>query len=191
MNDAEGIAIVRKHCIACHERTDEVALAAENIASRAHGAIEHPRRFVYQQTVQDRAMLLGTAAAINRRRKAAALGRWMRRCHERDQSGRREARGRAATFGLGVPPLLAGQAHGAGLALWRRSRHSGFQRRRGYFPVNHGVATPVQLALLMLMAAADRRRRRRLPRADPAAAAPTWLMGIVRHHRLYRCRQRP
>ena len=80
VSDAEALAIVRKHCIACHAEKPTHILPFErppkNVALESLAQLKQHAASVYQQTVS-RAMPLGNAAAKTEAERAA-LGRWIK-----------------------------------------------------------------------------------------------------------------
>ena len=80
VSDAEALAIVRKHCIACHaDKPTHPAFEQppKNVALESLAQLKQHAASVYQQIVQDRAMPLGNAAAMTDAERAA-LGRWIK-----------------------------------------------------------------------------------------------------------------
>ena len=80
VSDPEALAIVHKHCIACHAaKPTHPAFdqPPKNVALESLAQLKQHAASVYQQTVQDRAMPLGNAAAMTEAERAA-LGRWIK-----------------------------------------------------------------------------------------------------------------
>src|SRR5690349_8329117 len=80
VSDAEALAIVQKHCVACHaEKPTHPAFdrPPKDLALETLAQLQQHARLVYQQTVQDRAMPLGNQTGMTEAERAA-LGRWLK-----------------------------------------------------------------------------------------------------------------
>jgi uncharacterized membrane protein len=80
VSDVEALAIVHKHCVACHaEKPAHPAFERppKDIALETLAQLQRHTRLVYQQTVQDRAMPLGKQTGMTEAERAA-LGRWVK-----------------------------------------------------------------------------------------------------------------
>ena len=80
ISDAEALAIVQKHCAACHaEKPTHPAFEQppKNVALETLAQLKQHARLVYEQTVQNRAMPLGNQTGMTEAEREA-LGRWIK-----------------------------------------------------------------------------------------------------------------
>ena len=78
VSDAEALAIVHKHCVACHAAKPThpaFAEAPNGVTLETIAGLKKYARRVYAQTVQNKAMPLGNQTGMTEDERAA-LGRW-------------------------------------------------------------------------------------------------------------------
>jgi len=80
LSDAEALAIVHKHCVACHAaKPTHPAFqeAPNNVTLETIADLKKYAQRIYAQTVQNRAMPLGNQTGMTEDERAA-LGRWLK-----------------------------------------------------------------------------------------------------------------
>ncbi len=80
VSDAQALAIMRKHCVACHAAKPThpaFAEAPNGVALETVADLKKYARRIYAQTVQNRAMPLGNQTGMTEDERAA-LGRWLK-----------------------------------------------------------------------------------------------------------------
>jgi uncharacterized membrane protein len=80
VSDAQALAIVRKHCVACHAAKPThpaVQQAPNGVALETAADLKKFASRIYAQTVQNKAMPLGNQTGMTEDERAA-LGRWLK-----------------------------------------------------------------------------------------------------------------
>jgi uncharacterized membrane protein len=80
ISDAEGLAIVRKHCVMCHAvkpTHESFQEAPKTVSLETIAELKKYAATVYIQTVQTKAMPLGNQTAMTDDERSA-LGRWLK-----------------------------------------------------------------------------------------------------------------